>query len=235
MQKSQANLFSPNELPLTWADVLKEEKGKKYFKDTLAFVEQERSGGKIIYPPNAEVFNALSLTPFSDVKAVILGQDPYHGAGQAHGLCFSVCKGIAKPPSLINIFKELESDLGISPPNHGCLESWAKEGVLLLNTVLTVEAGKPQSHQNKGWEIFTDRIIDELNQRRDGLVFLLWGSSAKQKAQKVDQSRHLVLSAPHPSPLSAHRGFLGCKHFSKANKHLTENGIQAINWAIDSF
>ena len=233
MSISQANLFEEPKQELTWASVLEKEKKKDYFKNALKFVEKERAAGKIIYPPNAEVFNALSLTPFSDVKVVIIGQDPYHGPRQAHGLCFSVRKGIPKPPSLVNIFKEIESDLRIAPPNHGFLESWAKQGVLLLNAVLTVEASKPQSHQNKGWETFTDRVITELNEKRDNLVFLLWGASAKRKAAGVNQVKHKVLSAPHPSPLSAHRGFLGCKHFSQANEYLKEKGIQAIDWSID--
>lgn len=217
---------------LSWSDVLRTEKQKSYFKEVLAFVEAERAKGKVIYPKNSDVFNALSLTPFSKVKVVILGQDPYHGPNQAHGLCFSVKPPTPPPPSLKNIFQELEADVGIPKPTHGDLHAWAERGVLLLNAVLTVEEQKPGSHANKGWETFTDRVIRELNDRGEHLVFLLWGSYAQKKAAFVDRTKHLVLEAPHPSPLSAHRGFLGCRHFSKANKYLRSNGIAPIDWSL---
>ncbi|MEZ4753569.1 MAG: uracil-DNA glycosylase [Bdellovibrionota bacterium] len=234
MNTSQSSIFEDHSGQLTWADVLKTEKEKDYFKKTLAFVESERATGKTIYPPNAEIFNALTLTPFSKVKVVILGQDPYHGPNQAHGLCFSVQKSVPAPPSLKNIYKELNADLGVEIPSHGNLEAWAKQGVLLLNTVLTVEAGNPQSHQNQGWEIFTDKVISELNAKRENLVFMLWGASARNKAAGVDPKKHKILTAPHPSPLSAHRGFLGCKHFSQANVYLTACGYQPIEWDLKS-
>lgn len=220
------------ESPLTWADILAAEKQQAYFKEILSFVEAERAGGKIIYPPNSDVFNALAFTPLTNVKVVIIGQDPYHGPHQAHGLCFSVKAPTPPPPSLVNIFLELKNDIGIERPNHGDLESWARQGVLLLNAVLTVEEGKPGSHANKGWERFTSKIIEELNARKEHLVFLLWGAYAQKKAESVDRSRHLVLTAPHPSPLSAHRGFLGCKHFSQANAYLTQHGLEPIDWTL---
>jgi uracil-DNA glycosylase len=217
---------------VTWKDALSSERKQPYFQDILKFVESERRAGKKIFPKNDEIFNALSLTPFKAVKVVILGQDPYHGPGQAHGLCFSVKPGVPFPPSLQNIYKELISDVGIKPPTTGCLEAWAKEGVLLLNAVLTVEAFNAASHANRGWERFTDRVIHELNEKRSNIVFLLWGSYAQKKASFVDHNKHLVLQAPHPSPLSAHRGFLGCHHFSKANAYLIEHGIKPVNWQL---
>lgn len=217
----------------TWTDVIGNEKEQEYFKQTLMFVRQEREAGKIIYPPANDVFNAFKYTEFADVKVVILGQDPYHGPGQAHGLCFSVRPGIATPPSLINIYKELTQDItGFYNPGHGYLVSWAQQGVLLLNTVLTVEAGKAHSHAKLGWERFTDTVIGALNSQREGIVFLLWGSHAQKKGQFIDRARHHVLMAPHPSPLSAHRGFLGCRHFSQANQLLLQQGLTAINWQI---
>lgn len=216
----------------TWKDVLAGEREQPYFKELLAFVEAERMAGKRIYPANADVFNALALTPFEKVKVVILGQDPYHGAGQAHGLCFSVRPGVPKPPSLVNIFQELRDDLGIPVPAHGCLEAWAKHGVLLLNAVLTVEEGKPQSHAGRGWERFTDRVVAGLNDRKEKLVFLLWGSPAQKKAAHVDEGKHLVLKCPHPSPLSANRGFFGCRHFSRTNEFLKEQGLGEIDWRL---
>ena len=228
----QAALSENVEPEMTWSDVLAREKQETYFQDVLAFVEKERTSGKVIYPRNSEVFNALALTPFKDVKVVILGQDPYHGPNQAHGLCFSVKPPTPPPPSLINIFLELNADLGMQRPKHGNLESWAKQGVLLLNAVLTVEDGKPGSHANKGWERFTSKVIEELNARRQNIVFLLWGAYAQKKADFVDRSRHLVLTAPHPSPLSAHRGFLGCKHFSQANSYLVRHGLPPIDWNL---
>lgn len=218
---------------LTWKDVLAGEREEPYFKNLLAFLEDERRKGKTIYPPKSDVFNALHFTPFHEVKVVILGQDPYHGPGQAHGLCFSVRPGVPPPPSLQNIFKELKSDCEIATPRHGSLEHWARRGVLLLNTVLTVEAGQPQSHANRGWETFTDRVISLLNEKRRNIVFLLWGSPAQRKGDRIDSRRHHVLKAPHPSPLSAHRGFLGCRHFSKANALLSAAGLTPIDWTID--
>lgn len=196
------------------------------------FIESERSKGKIIYPEDDEIFEAFKLTPFEKVKVVILGQDPYHGVGQAHGLCFSVKKGFKIPPSLVNIFKELKDDLKIDPPQNGYLEPWAREGVLLLNSVLTVEAGEAGSHHGKGWEQFTDKIIEVLNEKKNNLVFILWGGPAQKKASKVDETKHLVLKSVHPSPLSFYRGFLGSKPFSKTNKYLDENGKEEINWSL---
>jgi uracil-DNA glycosylase len=196
------------------------------------FLRAEKQAGKRIYPPGPEIFAAMDATPFDAVKVVVLGQDPYHGPGQAHGLCFSVRSGVPVPPSLQNIFSEIEDDLGIARPDHGCLMPWARRGVLLLNSVLTVQNGMAGAHQGKGWEGFTDRAIDELNRGRDGLVFLLWGSYAQAKGKLIDTRRHLVLRAPHPSPLSAHRGFLGCRHFSKANQYLEANGQAPIDWSL---
>ncbi len=216
----------------TWTEAIGEEKTQPYFQHILQYVHQERLAGKIIYPPQNEVFNAFALTEFKDVKVVILGQDPYHGPNQAHGLSFSVKPGIAPPPSLLNMYKELAQDVGFQIPSHGYLVEWAKQGVLLLNTVLTVEQGKAHSHANIGWETFTDKVIHQLNQHRENLVFLLWGSHAQKKGQFIDRPRHCVLTAPHPSPLSAHRGFLGCRHFSKTNAYLREKGIKEINWQL---
>lgn len=216
---------------LTWREVLHGEKQKRYFSDLIAFIENERASGKVIYPKNGEVFQALSLTEFEVVKLVILGQDPYHGPNQAHGLCFSVPTGIPFPPSLENIYKELKSDVGVERPTSGSLHGWARQGVLLLNSVLTVQSGQAGSHANKGWERFTDRIIAELNERREGLVFLLWGAYAQKKGSIIDTTRHTVLVAPHPSPLSAHRGFFGCRHFSQANTSLLQRGIAPIDWS----
>jgi uracil-DNA glycosylase len=196
------------------------------------FLRQRKAAGATVYPPGRDLFAAFNATPFDAVKLVILGQDPYHGPGQAHGLCFSVLPGVPVPPSLLNIYKELEADLGIARASHGCLLPWAQQGVLLLNAVLTVEDGKPGSHQGKGWEGFTDHVVEVLNRERDGLVFLLWGSYAQKKGAMIDTRRHRVLKAPHPSPLSAHRGFLGCKHFSLANQYLARNGKTPIGWAL---
>jgi uracil-DNA glycosylase len=196
------------------------------------FLRAEKRAGKVIYPPGPEIFNAFTHTPFEAVRVVILGQDPYHGPGQAHGLCFSVRPGVPPPPSLVNIFKEIQRDLGIPPPDHGCLTPWADRGVLLLNSVLTVERGRAASHQGKGWEGFTDHVVDVLNREREGLVFLLWGSYAQAKGKLIDTRRHLVLKAPHPSPLSAHRGFIGCGHFSRTNAWLREHGLPEIDWRL---
>ncbi|AVE40354.1 uracil-DNA glycosylase [Providencia stuartii] len=215
----------------TWHDVIGSEKTQAYFKDTLAYVANERQKGKIIYPPQQDVFNAFRYTELADVKVVILGQDPYHGPGQAHGLSFSVLPGIKPPPSLVNMYKELENDIsGFKRPNHGYLLSWAQQGVLLLNTVLTVEQGNAHSHAHLGWETFTDKVIAAINEHREGVVFLLWGSHAQKKGRIIDTKRHHVLKAPHPSPLSAHRGFLGCGHFSQTNQLLQQQGLEAIDW-----
>lgn len=196
------------------------------------FLRAEKQAGKTIYPPSREIFAALNTTPFEQVKVVILGQDPYHGPGQAHGLCFSVRPDVPLPPSLVNIFAEIERDLGLPRSDHGCLLSWARQGVLLLNAVLTVQHAQAASHQGKGWEGFTDAVIDHLNRERDGLVFMLWGSYAQAKGKLIDGRRHLVLKAPHPSPLSAHRGFMGCNHFSRANAYLIEHGKSPIGWVL---
>jgi len=197
-----------------------------------AFLRAEKRAGKRIYPPGPEIFAAFEHTPFDAVRVVILGQDPYHGPGQAHGLCFSVRPGVRVPPSLENIFKEIQRDLGIPRPDHGCLTPWADRGVLLLNSVLTVEEGRAGSHQGKGWEGFTDAAIDALNRERDGIVFLLWGSYAQRKGQLIDTRKHCVLKSVHPSPLSAHRGFLGCGHFSAANRYLEAHGQAPIDWSL---
>jgi uracil-DNA glycosylase len=201
-------------------------------KTLSAFLRERRVKGARIYPPGPKIFAAFDATPFDVVKVVILGQDPYHGPGQAHGLCFSVLPGVAVPPSLDNIFKEIQRDLGIARPDHGCLLPWAQRGVLLLNAVLTVEEGRAGAHQGKGWEGFTDHVVDVLNREREGLVFLLWGSYAQAKGKVIDTRRHRVLKAPHPSPLSAHRGFLGCGHFSATNEYLARHGQAAIDWSL---
>ncbi|MCF7521798.1 uracil-DNA glycosylase [Neisseria sp. ZJ106] len=217
----------------TWHEAIGNEKEQPYFQHIIQSVRQEREQGQIIYPPAADVFNAFKATEFSQVKVVILGQDPYHGAGQAHGLAFSVRPDIQIPPSLVNIYKELSDDIpGFQIPPHGCLQYWAEQGVLLLNTVLTVRDGAAHSHAPLGWEQFTDRVIARLNDQRQHLVFMLWGSHAQKKGAFIDRSRHLVLTAPHPSPLSAYRGFFGCKHFSQANRYLQQHGIAEIDWQI---
>ncbi|RPE79854.1 uracil-DNA glycosylase [Vulcaniibacterium tengchongense] len=197
-----------------------------------AFLRERKAAGARIFPPGPQIFAALDATPFDRVKVVILGQDPYHGFGQAHGLCFSVQPGTAVPPSLENIFKELERDLGLPRPDHGCLQHWAEQGVLLLNAVLTVEEGRAGAHQGKGWEGFTDRIVEVLDREREGLVFMLWGSYAQAKGKVIDPRRHKVLKAPHPSPLSAYRGFIGCGHFSAANEYLVRRGQAPIDWSL---
>ena len=217
----------------TWQDALGPQKEAEYFTRLLARVEAEREAGKVIYPPQQDVFNALKYTPLESVKVVILGQDPYHGPDQAHGLCFSVLSGVKTPPSLVNIYKELAADIdGFVIPKQGTLTSWAEQGVLLLNTVLTVEQGKAHSHAKWGWETFTDAVIDAVNRHQQGVVFLLWGSHAQKKGMHIDTSKHHVLSAPHPSPLSAHRGFLGCKHFSQTNQLLSSQNKLPINWQV---
>ena len=217
----------------TWSQAIGDEKQQAYFQQILARVKAERQEGQTIYPPAADVFNAFKATEFGAVKVVILGQDPYHGAGQAHGLAFSVRPGIQIPPSLQNIYKELAADIeGFVIPQHGCLQHWAEQGVLLLNTVLTVRAGQAHSHATFGWERFTDCVIRQLAQEREGLVFILWGSHAQKKGAFIDRNRHLVLSAPHPSPLSAHRGFFGSKPFSQTNVYLKTQGQSAIDWQL---
>lgn len=217
---------------VTWSEALTTVKQERYFRNVLGFVNQQKKLGKIIYPPAADIFNAFSYTPLSNVKVVILGQDPYHGPGQAHGLAFSVRPGILIPPSLGNIFKELHDDIGITIPDTGYLKPWAEQGVFLLNTVLTVEQGQPHSHANQGWEEFTDQVMRILNEAREHVVFLLWGKHAESKATMIDEKRHLILKAPHPSPLSAHRGFLGCKHFSQTNQYLQQHNQAPIDWQL---
>lgn len=213
-------------------NIIEEESKKDYYKKLHEFVINEYNT-KTIFPPKEKIFNALQTTPYDKVKVVIIGQDPYHGIGEAHGMCFSVNPGIKIPPSLMNIYKELNRDLGCKIPNNGYLVKWARQGVLLLNSVLTVEKDKPASHQNKGWEIFTDRIIEELNKSQTPIVFLLWGSFAKQKAHLITNKKHLILTSSHPSPFSVKYGFEGCSHFSKANKFLASNNLTPIDWQID--
>ncbi len=214
-----------------WDELLSGEFQKDYYRQLRQFLISEYRSRKI-FPPMNDIFNALRYTSYSDVKAVILGQDPYHGEGQAHGLCFSVKKGTPPPPSLQNIFKEINSELGIPIPKHGELTEWAKNGVLLMNTVLTVRESSPNSHRGQGWEIFTDRVIELLNRRETPIVFLLWGANARSKAKLITDPRHLILQCAHPSPLSAHNGFFGCGHFAKANEFLQKNGIAPIDWRI---
>jgi uracil-DNA glycosylase len=213
-----------------WLDVIGGELDQPYMKKLKQFLRQEKADGRIIYPKGAEVFNALNTTAFDNVRVVIIGQDPYHGEGQAHGLCFSVREGIAIPRSLINIYKEIEAEYGAKMPDHGDLTGWAEQGVLLLNATLTVRQSNAGSHRNKGWEKFTDAIIRAVNERRDPVVFLLWGSYAQKKRALIDPEKHLVLEAPHPSPYSAHRGFLGCGHFKKANDYLIKQGLKPVEW-----
>lgn len=217
-----------------WKKRLNSEFEKPYMQQLFSFLLSEKRQGKRVFPASKHYFKALDETPFDQVKVVVLGQDPYHGDDQAHGLSFSVPAGIRPPPSLKNIFKEIKSDLGFDAPNHGCLESWSRQGVLLLNSVLTVERGKAASHQRKGWEQFTDQIIWNLNEHREGVVFMLWGTYAQKKGAFIDAERHCVLKAPHPSPLSAHRGFLGCKHFSQSNQYLQAQGMEAIDWQLEN-
>ena len=219
-------------LHTSWRTPLASEFAEPYMAELKSFLAAERTAGKSVFPPGANWFRALDLTPLDDVRVVILGQDPYHGEGQAHGLCFSVPPGVRPPPSLVNIFREMESDLGFPPARHGFLEHWAKQGVLLLNSVLTVEMGRAASHRDRGWERFTDAVIQLVNARPEPVVFMLWGSYAQKKAAFVDQNRHLVLKTPHPSPLSAHSGFFGCRHFSQANAFLEAQGLEPIDWAL---
>ena len=215
----------------SWDEVLKGEFDKEYYLKLREFLKAEY-GTRVIYPNMYDIFNALKFTAYEDVKAVILGQDPYHQPGQAHGLCFSVQKGVQIPPSLVNIYKELESDLGIKPASHGNLESWAKNGVLLLNTVLTVRQNQANSHKGKGWEIFTDRVIELLNQRKQPMVFILWGNNAKAKEKLITNPNHLIIKSAHPSPLSAHYGFWGGRYFSRTNEFLESTGQEPVVWRI---
>ncbi len=226
----------PINLHPSWLSRMADEFEQPYMAQLRQFLLERKRAGATIYPPGPKIFNALDATPFEAVKVVILGQDPYHGPGQAHGLCFSVRDGVALPPSLINICKEIDEDVGgvgrDGAPSNGNLSRWAEQGVLLLNAVLTVERGRAGAHQGRGWERFTDRVVSELNSGREGLVFLLWGSYAQKKGATINRDRHLVLTAPHPSPLSAHRGFFGCRHFSKANAWLARQGLEPIDWRL---
>jgi uracil-DNA glycosylase len=219
------------EIEESWKAILYNEFQKPYFFELKKFLQEEKQQYKI-YPPGNLIFNAFNQIPFNKVKVVLLGQDPYHGPGQAHGLCFSVPVNIPMPPSLINIFKEIRDDLGIPMPSHGNLESWAKQGVLLINATLTVRANQPLSHHKKGWETFTDSVIQSISEQKKGVVFLLWGNNAKAKEQLIDASKHFILKAAHPSPFSAANGFFGCKHFSKTNEILKEQSIEPIDWSI---
>ncbi|MCS7188742.1 MAG: uracil-DNA glycosylase [Bacteroidia bacterium] len=214
----------------SWKSLLEEEFHKPYFEALIAFIKDEIRKGKTIFPPGRQIFRAFELCPIDRVKVVILGQDPYHGVGQAHGLCFSVPKGVSPPPSLRNIFEEIRADLGMPIPSHGDLTGWAMQGVFLLNAILTVEAHKPTSHRGRGWEIFTDRVIKVISDVRPHVVFMLWGSYARSKKPLIDQTKHLVLEAAHPSPYSAEKGFFGCRHFSKANAFLVAHGVTPIDW-----
>jgi len=216
----------------SWKEALKNEFSKPYFQQIALHLKTEKTQGKTIYPPGSLIFNAFNKTPFDNVKVVILGQDPYHGAGQAHGLCFSVPDGVPPPPSLINIFKELNTDIGMSIPKTGNLTKWAESGVFLLNASLTVRAGEPMSHAKIGWAQFTDGVIQKISTLKKHVVFLLWGKFAQEKSILIDQTKHLILKAAHPSPLSAHAGFLGCKHFSAANDFLMKKGIDPVDWRI---
>ena len=217
----------------SWKEILKSEFNKPYFQQIALHIKTEKSQGKIIYPPGTFIFNAFNTTPIDKVKVVILGQDPYHGPGQAHGLCFSVSNGVQPPPSLINIFKELHDDIGISIPNNGNLTHWAQQGVFLLNASLTVRAGDPMSHSKIGWAVFTDTVIRKISEEKKHVVFLLWGKFAQEKRSLIDETKHLILQAAHPSPLSV-TGFLGCRHFSKTNEYLMKNGIDPIDWKLPS-
>ena len=216
----------------SWKEVLKAEFNQPYFQQIALHLKTERAQGKIIYPPGGLIFNAFNTTPFDKVKVVILGQDPYHGHGQAHGLCFSVPPGIPPPPSLLNMFKELEEDIGMQVPGHGNLTHWAEQGVFLLNASLTVRAGEPMSHSKIGWAIFTDAVIKKISAQKENVVFLLWGKFAQEKKILIDEAKHCILKSAHPSPLSAHAGFFGCHHFSKANNYLVSKGIDPVDWKL---
>jgi uracil-DNA glycosylase len=220
----------------SWAEVLREELEQPYLEDLAAFVLEERNGRIPVYPPESLVFNALSLTPYEKVKVVVIGQDPYHGAGQAHGLSFSVPRGVPTPPSLLNIFKEIRDDLGIEVPSHGCLNGWAEQGVLLLNATLTVRQGEPLSHHGMGWERFTDAVVRALYTRKDPVIFVLWGKNAQEKLSQlkgIEKGPHTLLTAAHPSPLSVRQGFFGCRHFSKIDEILLGQGKEPIDWFLD--
>ncbi len=218
------------QLHSSWSQLLASEFQEPYMAQLFHFLEQQNLAGKVVYPPTNLIFSAFNITHFNNVKVVILGQDPYHGENQANGLSFSVPKDIKIPPSLKNIFKEIQKDLNLPIPNHGCLRQWAEQGVLLINATLTVEKSNPGSHQNKGWEKFTDKVIDILNVNTQGLVFMLWGGYAQKKGVRIDTNKHLILTSPHPSPLSAYRGYFGCGHFSLANRYLASQGQSAIDW-----
>jgi len=220
------------QLEASWLTRLQDEFALPYMQQLKAFLQSEKAAGKVIYPRGGEIFNAFSHTPLERVRVVILGQDPYHGPGQAHGLCFSVRPGVAPPPSLVNIYKEIEREFGFAMPSHGCLTSWADQGVLLLNAVLSVERACAASHRGKGWEQFTDRVVEVVNREREHVVFMLWGAYAQRKGSIIDRRRHCVLTAPHPSPLSAHRGFIGCGHFRLANEYLVAHGYEPIDWRL---
>lgn len=216
----------------SWKDLLMQEFDQPYFSEIRTFLKKEKAAGKVIFPPGPEIFNAYNLTPFGQVKVVIIGQDPYHGPGQAHGLCFSVRKGVKPPPSLVNIFKELKTDIGFTPPGHGCLEDWAKQGVFMLNAILTVEKDQPASHRHIGWQQFTDATIRLISDKKEHVAFLLWGAFAQQKEVLIDAGKHLILKAAHPSPFSADRGFFGCRHFSHVNNWLGTKGLTPIDWNL---
>lgn len=230
-----AQLFDVMDVKIeeSWKEILKEEFSKPYFQHIATHLKTEKAQGKIIYPPGSLIFNAFNTTPFKDVKVVILGQDPYHGPNQAHGLCFSVQKGVPPPPSLVNIFKELHDDTGVKIPPHGDLTQWAKSGVFLLNASLTVRAAEPMSHAKIGWATFTDTVIKKISDHKSQVVFLLWGKFAQEKRTLIDESKHCILRSVHPSPLSAYGGFFGCKHFSKANEYLISKGIDPVDWQIE--
>ncbi len=228
----ETNSIHTIQIESAWKRRLSQELDQPYFGEIRAFLKREKLAGKVIFPPGQLIFNAFNLTPFDKVKVVILGQDPYHGTGQAHGLCFSVQHGVKPPPSLVNIYKEMKTDLGIAPPPHGCLEAWAKQGVFLLNAMLTVEKDKPASHQKIGWQNFTDAAIRQLSDNRDHLVFILWGAFAQQKISLIDNRKHLIIKSPHPSPFSADKGFYGSKPFTTANNWLEQHDIGKINWDL---
>lgn len=229
-------MFKANEMDVkienSWKEVLKDEFQKSYFEQIVVFLKHEKALNKVIYPPGNMIFNAFDKTPFKDVKVVILGQDPYHGPGQAHGLCFSVQKGVKPPPSLVNIYKELNKDVGIPIPETGDLTKWAEHGVLLLNAILTVRNGEPASHSKIGWESFTDAVIRKISDLKEGIVFMLWGKFAQDKQVLIDATKHYILKAAHPSPFSADKGFFGCRHFSKANELLVKDGKEPVDWQL---
>jgi uracil-DNA glycosylase len=221
------------QIEASWKEVLKDEFAKAYFGEIVMFLKHEKALGKTIYPPGNLIFNAFNITPFNKVKVVILGQDPYHGPRQAHGLCFSVQDGVPPPPSLVNIYKEMKTDLGLTPPGGGNLTKWAEHGVLLLNAFLTVRAGEPASHSKIGWENFTDAVIRKISDKKENVVFLLWGKFAQDKQVLIDATKHHILKAAHPSPFSADKGFFGCRHFSKTNELLSKAGLEPVDWRLE--